>query len=309
MTSSIHSVPKAYVIFLREMGGVWLERHLSTLVHRVLELVKHAKTISTHIEAVYSRRCVSFILRLAFGTLLGESAQFVAARQLCETVSQNTAAALLQKRSKVGEDDRRERAEEGGGAAAAAVVAVGGAAASEREEREARERDRELMMTQHAVICALVEIGALVYSLNTAALPLLVGDAPPLLEGAPEDEGGRQQSQQQQQQPPLLRALASVVLHPAPAARLAGAWCIHCVSLALPSQLSALVGHCLAPLRRQQGTTGAAAFFSVDAIAGHSYTVAALLGTTRHSELGVPSTKAKVGGAWGGWVGFGGRGL
>lgn len=70
------------------MGGKWLERHLSLVSHHVLDLLAHQKAISTHIDAVYSRKCVQFIFRSTFGSLLSESTQLIAAIHLCKVISQ-----------------------------------------------------------------------------------------------------------------------------------------------------------------------------------------------------------------------------
>ena len=237
-------------MFLEEMGGVWVERHLSTLTQHILDLVSHPKTISTHIDAVYSRKCVSFILRSVFGRLLGESAQFVAARHLCQLICQTVSPKSV------------------------SVLRKSDNGSSEKQQPEgASEKDRTV--PYHMVICSILEIGALVYSLNTAALSLVIGEV-----------GGVASTDLAKRQPPLLAAVNHIFLLPSLAARLAGAWCMHCVGLALPSQLSALVDHYLVQL---QGARE-----SMDAVSGYSHAIASLLATVRCNELGIPSAKAKV---------------
>lgn len=239
-------------MFLEEMGGVWVERHLSTLTQHILDLVSHPKTISTHIDAVYSRKCVSFILRSVFGRLLGESAQFVAARHLCQFICQTVSPKSV------------------------SVVRKSDNGSSEKQSegtQQTSEKDRAV--PHHMVICSILEIGALVYSLNTAALSLVIGEA-----------GGVASTDLAKRQPPLLAAVGHIFLLPSLAARLAGAWCMHCIGLALPSQLSALVDHCLVQL---QGARE-----SMDTVSGYSHAIASLLATVRCNELGIPSAKAKV---------------
>ncbi len=126
------------------------------------------------------------------------------------------------------------------------------------------------------MICAILEVGALVFNLNTAALPLVASDV----------GGGAGGGDSSKQQPPLFAALNGILVMPHLAPRLAAAWCLHCVSLALPSQLSHLVTHCLAQLRdhRRQTQVG---------VSGFSYAASALLGTVRGSKLGLPSSKSK----------------
>ena len=253
------TTPQTYIILLTEMGGGWVERNLPIITKHILELVSHPRTISTHIDAVYSRKCISFILRSVFGRLLGESAQFLAARHLCQFVSQTVASSGSQPlRHQSSRDNFGERSEQ----------------ASSGEKEKDKEKDR-LSLQQHMVICAVLEIGALVYSLNTAALPLVIG----------EGGGGTFPQELVQRKPPLLLAMNEVLRLQQQAPRLAAAWCMFCVGLALPSQLSTLVDFFLLQLKSSKK--------SLSAIAGYSYALAALLGTVRSSDLGLPSSKAK----------------
>ncbi len=204
-----------------------MERHLPTVVKQILHLLSSPKTTATHIDAVYSRKCVSFILRSTFGQLLGESAQFVAAKHLCQFVVSQTVASS-NKGGAVGAFRSEEEVADGGG--------------GDKEKGAASSQQ------QHMVICAILEVGFLVFNLNTAALPLVVSDAIAGggvgLEAATVSGGGSDLSRQ----PPLFLALNSVLLVPHLAVRLAGVWCLRCVGLALPSQLSYLVTHCLTQL-------------------------------------------------------------
>lgn len=250
---------QTYIVFLTEMGGGWVERNLSVITKHILELVSQPRAISTHIDAVYSRKCISFILRSVFGRLLGESAQFLAAKHLCQFVSQTVAPNAQQPlRYQPSRDNLGEKSELG----------------SSADKDKDKERDR-FSLQQHMVICAVLEIGALVYSLNTAALPLVTG----------EGGGGTSPQELIQKKPPFLSAMNGVLLHQQQAPRLAAAWCMFCVGLALPSQLSTLVDFCLLQLKQSQK--------SIVPMSGYSYATAALLGTVRSSELGLPSSKAK----------------
>jgi hypothetical protein len=58
------------------MGPLWLEKHLEPFATHILELVANPKAATSHVDSVYSRKCVNFILRRAFGRLLDEKAQF-----------------------------------------------------------------------------------------------------------------------------------------------------------------------------------------------------------------------------------------
>lgn len=58
----------------------------------MLDLVSHPRATQTHVEAVYSRRCVSFILRATVGSLLGEKAQIAAAKDICQAIDKQMKA-------------------------------------------------------------------------------------------------------------------------------------------------------------------------------------------------------------------------
>lgn len=232
----MHACTQAYVIFLTEMGGGWVEHHLSIVTQHILSLLSNAKATSTHIDAVYSRKCVSFILRSVFGQLLGESAQYIAVKHLCQFIIQGMSSvggsggtvssrgSLLASKGQRTEDRPQE---DGGG--------VG-------STNEKESRDKSSSQQHHMMICAIHEIGALVYNLNTAALPLIAADA---TGGGGGDGGGGRGGKD----PPLFSALNHILVMPQLAARLAGAWCLRSISLALPSQLYFLVSHCLSQLR------------------------------------------------------------
>lgn len=83
---------QAYVVFVTTLGGQWLERNFATFLSHVLDLVSHPRATQTHVEAVYSRRCVSFILRATVGSLLGEKAQIAAAKDICQAIGKQMKA-------------------------------------------------------------------------------------------------------------------------------------------------------------------------------------------------------------------------
>jgi len=84
------------VAFVEKMGPVWLEKNLDVFTNHILELVANPKAATSHVDAVYSRKCVNFILRRSFGRLLGEKAQFTALKVLATTV--------LKQMSSIGEE-------------------------------------------------------------------------------------------------------------------------------------------------------------------------------------------------------------
>lgn len=75
-------------MFISTLGGAWLEKNFAAFLSHVLSLVSqsHPKVTQAQVDAVCSRRCVSFILRATIGGLLGEKAQIAAARDICQTI-------------------------------------------------------------------------------------------------------------------------------------------------------------------------------------------------------------------------------
>ena len=108
----------------------------------------------------------------------------------------------------------------------------------------------------------------------------------------------------------LLECILSVLLHPCQAARLAAAWCLRCVCVAIPSQITPLIDRLISSIRRLISIVFDIFFYhkiyfrcvdglenmrtSPEAIAGYSGALAAVLGGVRLSPLGVPHTKGKV---------------
>uniref|UniRef100_A0AAR2KF05 HEAT repeat-containing protein 5B n=1 Tax=Pygocentrus nattereri TaxID=42514 RepID=A0AAR2KF05_PYGNA len=220
-------VTQAYVVFVTTLGGQWLERNFATFLSHVLELVAHPRATQTHVEAVYSRRCVSFALRATLGGLLGEKAQIAAAKEICQAISKQMRAVVSD-----------SSGENKGGAA-------------------------DVSASQHVMVCALKELGSLVQSLSATASPLI-----------------------QEPSIGLLETVTSVLLHPSMAARLAAAWCLRCVAVALPYQLTPLLDRCAERINTLKS--------SPEAVSGYSFAMAALLGGVHQCPLGIPHSKGKM---------------
>ncbi len=77
---------QAYVEFVRGMGWMWLERNIAEFLNHVLSLVSNPRACPTHVDAVYARKCVNFILRQVIGGLLSEKAQIAAAKEICQVI-------------------------------------------------------------------------------------------------------------------------------------------------------------------------------------------------------------------------------
>lgn len=219
-------VTHAYVVFVRCMGGVWLERNLSAFVVHVLDLVANPKAAASHVDAVYSRKCINFVLRSVIGKMLGEKAQTSACKELV----------LLMAKQMNSIDFNPENA---------------------------KDSNQETLFSQHLLVCALQELGSLVLSLGTTAQVLLTDVSLHLVD-----------------------AVCAVLVHPCSAARLAAAWCLRCVCVAVPAQITPLIDRCVEAVLTMESVP--------EAIAGYSGALAAVLGSVRYSPLGVPHTKGKV---------------
>ncbi|KAF5902189.1 HEAT repeat-containing protein 5B isoform X1, partial [Clarias magur] len=223
-------VTEAYVVFVTVLGGQWLERNFATFLSHLLELVAHPRATQSHVEAVYSRRCVSFALRATLGALLGEKAQIAAAKDICQAISKQMRA----------------------------VEAVVSDSSGENKGTAA-----DVSASQHVMVCALKELGSLVQSLSATAAPLI-----------------------QEPSIGLLETVMSVLLHPSMAARLAAAWCLRCVAVALPNQLTPLLDRCAERITALKS--------SPEAVSGYSFALAALLGAVHQCPLGIPHSKDKM---------------
>ncbi|CAO2604293.1 HEAT repeat-containing protein 5B [Lemmus lemmus] len=223
-------VTQAYVVFVTTLGGQWLERSFATFLSHVLDLVSHPRATQTHVDAVYSRRCVSFILRATVGSLLGEKAQIAAAKEICQAIGKQMKA----------------------------VEAVVNDTSSENKSGAA-----DIAASQHVMVCALQELGSLVQSLSATASPLI-----------------------QEASIGLLEIVTSVLLHPSMAARLAAAWCLRCVAVALPFQVTPFLDRCAERLNNLKT--------SPEAVSGYSFAMAALLGGVHQCPLGIPHAKGKM---------------
>ncbi|XP_067876550.1 HEAT repeat-containing protein 5B [Heterodontus francisci] len=222
-------VTQAYVVFVTTLGGQWLERNFATFLTHVLELVSHPRATQSHVEAVYSRRCVSFILRATVGSILGEKAQIAAAKEVCQAIG---------KQMKTVESVVNDANNDKSGAA-------------------------DVSASQHVMVCALQELGSLVQSLSATASPLL-----------------------QEPSIGLLETVTSVLLHPSMAARLGAGWCLRCIAVALPYQLTPLLDSCAERINSLKT--------SPEAVTGYSFAMAALLGSVHQCPLGIPHAKGKM---------------
>ncbi|VDM71944.1 unnamed protein product [Strongylus vulgaris] len=81
-------IAMGYVELMREMGATWLERNLAVVCRHLLELaakcggLAYTNSPAQAAEAIFLRRCVSYILRATVGTMLSEQAQITACKYL-----------------------------------------------------------------------------------------------------------------------------------------------------------------------------------------------------------------------------------
>ncbi|XP_037575108.1 HEAT repeat-containing protein 5B-like isoform X1 [Dermacentor silvarum] len=130
-------VTHAYVVLFQRLGGLWLERHLPAVLSHLLELVGHPRAVQTHVDAVYSRKCVSFALRSVLGKMLGDKAQAAACKDLVQVIVKhlNSDAVL--------------------------------------DSNSGKDGQQEVALSQHILVCALQELGCLVETLGTTAVSTL----------------------------------------------------------------------------------------------------------------------------------------
>ncbi len=134
----------AYVELANLLGTQWLERNLRLFLTHVLNLVSgSSKSVSTHLDAVCSRKCVQFMLRSVLGGMLNEKVQVQAARDLLQIIQKclNNMDLLS--------DERQQR---------------------------------QPVNQQHVLICALYELSFIVKNLNTSASILVGSDDQKLVE-------------------------------------------------------------------------------------------------------------------------------
>lgn len=219
-------VTHSYVVFVQTMGSVWLERNMQTFLVHVLDLVANPKAASSHVDAVYSRKCINFILRSVVGKMLGEKAQSSACKEIIHIIAKQMNSIDF-------------------------------------NPENAKDANQETLFSQHLLVCALQELGSLSLGLGTTAQNLL-----------------------SDQSLNFIDAICAVLVHPCLAARLAAAWSLRCICVAVPSQITPLIDRFLEAIEKMRA--------SPDAVSGYCSALAAVVGSVRYSPLGIPHTKGKI---------------
>jgi len=79
-------VSQAYNEFIKLMGAQWLERNMTLVLEHIVTLAANPRTTQTHIDAVYARKCIIFIMATSVQGMLGEKAQVNAAKELSKVI-------------------------------------------------------------------------------------------------------------------------------------------------------------------------------------------------------------------------------
>ncbi|EYB85149.1 hypothetical protein Y032_0303g1878 [Ancylostoma ceylanicum] len=225
-------IAMGYVEFMREMGATWLERNLAVVCRHFLELaakcggIAYTNSPAQAAEAIFLRRCVSYILRATVGTMLSEQAQITACKYLGQLLADYI--------------NSFDYSVEPG------VERILGA---------------EAYSSAQAAVVATLELSNLVRQIGTAVTPLFV-----------EASG-------------IMEPVFACLLHPIVSARTATAWCLRCITMAVPSQLTPLIDRCISRLEHMKSCS--------DAISGYSLALAALIAAASDCKLGIPHAKPK----------------
>lgn len=110
---------------------------MKLFLNHILYLVANPKAASSHVDAVYSRKCINFILRSVFGKMLGEKAQSSACKEIAQIVVKEMNSIDF-------------------------------------NPENAKDFNQETLFSQHLLVCGLQEIGSLVLNLGTTAHDLIM---------------------------------------------------------------------------------------------------------------------------------------
>uniref|UniRef100_A0A1I8H7E4 HEAT repeat-containing protein 5B n=1 Tax=Macrostomum lignano TaxID=282301 RepID=A0A1I8H7E4_9PLAT len=160
-------VSYAYVQFASFMGSRWLERNLQVYLSQVLQLLSNPKTTSgSHVDCVYARNCVLYILHTISRTLLSDRAQLTAAREIIAIVANcSSAAAAAATAAAVA-----AAATAGPNSASASSGGIGGGtivAATTSSSSGSGDESAQL------IVCAMQHLAGVLYSAGSSAASLL----------------------------------------------------------------------------------------------------------------------------------------
>jgi hypothetical protein len=234
-------VTHAYVVLVSHLGSAWLERNMTVFLMHLLDLLANPKSATSHMDAVYSRKCIAFVLRSVLGKQLSEKAQAQAIKELVNILNRYMNA---HSNTSDSNSDNSNTASSGTNAPKDTI-------------------QTDIQLTQHVLVCALLEMGCLIERLGTSSITVVndphVG---------------------------LIDTVCSIVVHPSSSARLSASWCLRCIAVAVPSQLTPLIERSLERLETLKSNP--------ETINGYSAALSALLGSVCQTPLGIPHNKGKL---------------
>lgn len=247
-------VSHAYVAFVNQMGASWIERNIVYFLSHLLEMLTNPKSCATHLDAIYSRRCIAFILRMVIGKVLTEKGQFQALKEIIKVITQYSRIghSALPRAANAKNFEVNSTAEECSPASSANSAAKSSSAIT-----------NDVQLAQHVLVVSLLELGTLVLQLGPSCLSILLDSQLAVIEN-----------------------VCFVANHPSHVVRLSSAWCLRCICSSVNGQLTPLFERSLERLEALRS--------SPESINGHSYVLSALLGTVRYTPLGIPQNKAKL---------------
>lgn len=131
-------VTEAYTFFFKELGSQWVVNNLTYTVSHLLDLLSNSKSTPSHVEAVYSRKCISFVMECLINSLLGEASQLEIAKILIISVHKQMSALSKSENSSVS----------------------------------------DLQSSQHIISTALYQLSSVVLRLGTASVTLITEHIP-----------------------------------------------------------------------------------------------------------------------------------
>ncbi|CAF1568321.1 unnamed protein product [Rotaria sordida] len=257
-----------YVELALSLGTSWIEQNLSLFINHVLELAGNSRSSTSHVDSVYSRKCITFILRSVIGSRLGEKAQFAAAKELSAIITRYTTLQLILNNINSSPTSTNELNISTGSSSLNSNTnsMIQSYASSSTNTFESSSSNIEY--TQHILICALYELSLLGQRVGTS-ISLLLQDS---CQG-------------------LIDTLFLAILNPSHSVRLSAAWCLRSITTALPSLMIPMIDRCSEKIKTlaKQSTS-----YNTDAMSGFALTLQALLGAVYRCPLGIPSQRAKT---------------
>ncbi|GAA48430.1 HEAT repeat-containing protein 5A [Clonorchis sinensis] len=278
-------VTYAYVEFVTRMGARWFESNLTAIVTHCVNLLANPRATTTHAEAIYSRHCIGYILGTLYRSLLSETVQLVAARELATLARQRlqnvqgvevmedaistdsssttwTDSTTDLEGKPTGPDLTELEDEQNGGPEFVSKATDPDSTFPKRTFGRSLAKAQRQQQQQHTIVSILDQLTLLVRWLDSTSAPLL-------------DEPSH-----------LADLLCAALTHPIAPVRLAAAVCLRQLTIALPGQRVILLDRCINCLHQAQRSHG-------DAILGYSAAIAGILAGASLDNLGLPGNRAK----------------